>query len=357
MNAPDDVSLPDLAADRSTASIVMDGDGRVIESSERAAALLGLLAPELNGAHLRDIAADGWELAVRNALMRLATGSVDRFDLLLRGAEGRHRLVQMLPRRLRVAGPARYMVVWREALDDLAGATLTASEMELAELVSGLLQVQETERGRVAGELNDELAPLIAMAKLMAEDASRHIARGTPQHATVALSSAVDRLRDALSEVRRISMGLRPSSLDDLGLLPTLEWFCRGFARAHPQVQVDLEVKIDEAAISSRLRLDLFRIVEEALVNVGRHAGASRVRVTLGESLGEMQLKIQDDGNGFDLSSLVRGKSSEKMGIGLRCISQRVAATRGSLVIESTARRGTSVVASWPLDEVAAGPR
>jgi len=335
----------------------MDGNGRVIESSERAAALLGLLAAELNGAHLRDIAADGWELAVRNALMRMASGSVDRFDLLLRGAKGRHRLVQMLPRRLRVSGPARYLIVWREPLDDVVGPTLTASDTELTELARGLLRAQETERGRVASELHDEVAPLVTMSKFMVEDASRHIARGAPNEATTSLSTAVDCLRDVLSEVSRISTGLRPSSIDDLGLLPTVEWFCRKFGKSHPSVQVDVDLSVNEAAINPDLRIDLFRIVEEAMANVGRHSSASRVRVTLGESVGQMHLKIQDNGKGFDLATLVRGESSDRIGIGLRCISQRVVATRGSLVIESTSRRGTSVVASWPLEEVAAGPR
>jgi two-component system NarL family sensor kinase len=353
VNAPDDTALPDLVDRAAVASVVVDGTGRMLEASGRAAELLGVDREELNATYLRDIAADGWDRAVHGALSRLTSGSLDDFHLLLRGRSGRHRLVQMTPHRLKGSRGARhFLLVWRE---HPGGPEPTApSDDNLDSLPYGLLRTHEAERGRVAGELREHIEPLVAMAKFMVEDAAARDERGAQP--TAQMLKAVKCLREVLSEVRRISNELRPSSLHDLGLRPTIEWLSRHFAKAHPDVRIDLEFDIDEASFDESLRVELFRIVEEALINVGRHAHASRVRVALVKSAGQVELKVEDDGIGFDRAAIARGAGG-LAGVGLRSIGERVDATNGSLAIESAPLRGTSIAAVWPLKRNAAGRR
>lgn len=355
MNAPDDTALPDLVDRAAVASVVIDDTGRMLEASGRAAELLGFDRDELNGTRLRDVAADGWQRAVHGALSRLTSGSLDVFHLLLRGRSGRHRLVQMTPHRLKGSRGARhFLLVWRE---HPGGPEPTAPSYEdLDSLPYGLLRTHEAERGRVAGELREHIEPLVALAKFMVEDAAARDEHGAQPMATAQMLKAVKCLREVLSEVRRISNELRPSSLHDLGLRPTIEWLSRHFAQAHPDVRIDLEFDIDEASFDESLRVELFRIVEEALINAGRHAHASRVRVALVKSDGQVELKIEDDGIGFDHAAITRGAGG-LAGLGLRCIGERVDATNGSLAIESAPLRGTSIAAVWPLKRNVAGRR
>jgi len=332
------------------AAIVVDEYGTVIEATSGAAAMLGFEPTELYGHGLSEMAAEGWSWVVQNALLRLVSGSVDPFDLLLRGRSGRRTLVQMIPRPLiRSGGALQYLIVWLEQRNGGGQPPpSTESEAELRRLAYGLLKTHEVERGRVASELHDGVAPLVTMAKFMVEDAIGRLARGAHSEATTLLQNTVARLRDALADVRRISTDLRPSSLDDLGLLPTIEWYCRQFREAYPEVRVSCDLKVDENTIPGELKLDIFRILQEALTNVGRHAHANDARVTLALEDERLQLRIEDNGKGFDVGPIRRGDPSV-MGVGLHSISKRVDATGGMLVLESSSWHGTVIGASWAL--------
>lgn len=336
------------------AAIVIDEYGKVLEATTGAAAMLGLDPSEMYGRGLSEMAAEGWTWVVQNALLRLVSGSVDPFDLLLRGRSGRRTLVQMIPRPLlRMGNALQFLIVWLEQRAGSATPPVTESEAELRRLAYGLLKTHEMERGRVAAELHDGVAPLVTMAKFMVEDALGRLSRGQQHEATALLANTVARLRDALAEVRRISTDLRPSSLDDLGLLPTIEWYCRHFAEAYPETRVACDLRVDEADIVDELKLDIFRIVQEALLNVGRHARAKAARVALTHVDGYLQLRVEDDGQGFDAAGLLRRDPAVR-GLGLHSIGKRVDATGGKLSLESSPWHGTVIDASWAM---ASAPR
>ncbi len=339
------------------AAIVVDANGCVNEATTGAAAMLGFDPSELHGQTIADMAAEGWSWVVRNALLRVVSGSVDPFELLLKGRSGRRTLVQMIPRPLvRNGGAVQYLIVW---LEQRTGSgpqpPPSESEAELRRLAYALLRTHENERGRVASELHDGVAPLVTMAKFLVEAALSRIARGAADEAATLLQNTVMRLRDALADVRRISTDLRPSSLDDLGLLPTIEWYCRQFAQAFPDVRVTCDLRAEEAAIPDHLKLDIFRIVQESLTNVGRHAQAREARVSLVLSNERLQLQIEDNGRGFDTGPLRRGEPGLS-GVGLLSIRKRVDATDGTLSLESSALRGTVVGAAWLLAPAAPVP-
>ena len=145
----------------------------------------------------------------------------------------------------------------------------------------GFLKRHDDQRGRIAGELSHEVASLITVAKLTVENAAGQLQRGQVEDASSLLFTTSQHLRDTLANVRRISTELVPSSLNDLGLAATIEWLCRNLRDAHPDLRVELQLDVDDLSIGPALKVDLYRIIEEALINAARHARASRTRVSL----------------------------------------------------------------------------
>jgi signal transduction histidine kinase len=135
--------------------------------------------------------------------------------------------------------------------------------------------------------------------------------------------------------------------LDNLGLLATLEWFCRDFQSLHPRCHLDLNTKIEEEEIPDSLKVAIFRIVQEALNNVAKHSGAKRVEVSVIENEDSIGLVIQDEGVGFDLNSTIKENSGR--GIGLAGMRERVEVTAGTFRIESAPGKGTTLRAFWPI--------
>ena len=140
-----------------------------------------------------------------------------------------------------------------------------------------------------------------------------------------------------------------PVRSSDLGLVATVEWLGRQIRETNPDLRIDLQLDVDESLISPTLKVDLFRIIEEALFNAARHARASRVGVTLVASRTQIKLNIEDDGYGFD-AALRRHGDRDFMGVGLHSIGSRIDATNGSMQLESMPGAGTSIVATWPTD-------
>jgi signal transduction histidine kinase len=161
------------------------------------------------------------------------------------------------------------------------------------------------------------------------------------------LGQAAASLRHVVAELRNISNALRPRLLDDLGLLPTLEWFGRGFEEAHPAVSIERMLTVSEEGIPDALKVDIFRIVQDALGNVARHSMATVVRLSLVEEDGELRLTIEDNGKGFDPALALRSRDP---GVGLQSIGKRIGATGGRFVLESGPQRGTRITGAWTIE-------
>jgi len=250
----------------------------------------------------------------------------------------------------------------RAGADDKAGAVVAWSERrlrrgaasqdadpDLGRVAYGLLHTQEAERMRVAGELHDDVAPVVVMVKYMIEDAVGKIGTEAGAESVRILHDAALRLRDVASELRRISTDLRPKLLDDLGLIPTLEWYCRGVEEACQGMRVVCRMQVAEAEIPARVKLDIFRIVQEALSNVIEHAHAHRAQVDLYTPMQELCVMIEDDGEGFDLGAAASKGESGLTGLGLQAIRKRVEATGGRVLLDTAPGRGTRIGAAWPL--------
>jgi signal transduction histidine kinase len=158
------------------------------------------------------------------------------------------------------------------------------------------------------------------------------------------LGRIVKRFKAAIEEVRRISMALRPSILDDLGIEATIGWFTREFRETYASIKLVQNVQIEEENIGANLKTAMFRILQEALNNVAKHARATEVRVSATETGDEIRLQICDNGIGL-LDSKV-GDFGHRFGI--NSMKERAKLSGGILVISSTAKAGTTVEAVWP---------
>ncbi len=219
---------------------------------------------------------------------------------------------------------------------------LEASEREFRRLGRSVLHVQEDERRRLARDLHDGIGQnLTALKHRLAQ-----IGDALPvQFGTLraSLDEAIALCADTLDDTRQLSRLLRPPILDDLGLEPALRWLARSLGEA---AGMAITVEIEPIpALDEELQTLLFRIAQEALNNVVKHAGARSVLVHLVERSGRMQLQIVDDGCGFDP---VQAQAAG--GTGLGGIRERLQLFNGQFELRSASGHGTRLRAVVPLD-------
>ncbi|WP_371154233.1 cache domain-containing protein [Jannaschia sp. 2305UL9-9] len=225
-----------------------------------------------------------------------------------------------------------------------SGITITVRERRLADaklkqLTQRVLDTQEEERGRVARELHDSISQILVGIRYRLELARRLTAKGDPK-AESAVDGAIDGLQGAIGEVRRISHDLRPGVLDDLGLGPALKSLCEAFS-ARTGTPVQFRTVVFRNRLDIEAKTALYRIAQEALTNIERHAEASHVSVEVFGHTRGATLRITDDG---------RGISGRTQGLGLRNMQERIEQIDGALSIVSGDRNtGTVIEATVPL--------
>jgi two-component system, NarL family, sensor kinase len=333
--------------DAPVTALRLDSEGRITDASESAAAMLGLTPDEIHGLTLSDLVADQWQTMAEGARARILCGDNRAFQLLLRSRRGREAiLVQMASRPVRDGAKTSYVLSWSGHFSQQASLTADFDMSGQRRLANGLLRAIEADRTRVAAELDNGITPLVAVAKFTAEDAVRRIEEGRQPDGVELINAARGRLEQALVELQRVATELRPRMLDDLGLLPTLQWLCRGFEQCYRTIQIEQQLTVGEGDLPVHLNLVIFRLVEEALANVAQHANASRVQVALMRAAEELLIWVQDDGDGFDAGRYGAGLLS---GIGLASMRMRVEATGGRLTVQSKPNRGARIGAKWSM--------
>jgi PAS domain S-box-containing protein len=221
---------------------------------------------------------------------------------------------------------------------------LKASEHELRDLSAQLFETQENERKRIANELHDGIGQRLSAIKFAVEDVLHSESDSGHGRQTERLTDIVRQLRDTIEEVRRVSMDLRPSSLDDLGLIATLEWFCREFGKIYEAIHIVKHVDISEADVPDELKVVIFRIVQEAMHNIAKHADANQVAIHLLRDDSGLNLSIQDNGQGFDYVHV----AATAVGLGLKSMRERAELSHGSFEVNSRTPHGTVISVRWP---------
>ena len=217
-------------------------------------------------------------------------------------------------------------------------------DAKLKKLTQRVFDAQEEERGRVARELHDGISQILVGVRFALDSARRRLLQGTPDAGSY-LEQGIDNLGTAISEVRRISRDLRPGVLDDLGLGPALRSLVEEFEK-RTGIETEFETVVFRNRLDQNAKIALYRIAQEALTNIERHAGATHATVDLRGHNKGATLKISDNGCGLDQAWHKRGA-----GIGLRNMQERVEQLDGELRIRSPRGqgKGTIIEATVPL--------
>jgi len=218
-----------------------------------------------------------------------------------------------------------------------------AGHSQLRDLSRRLLDVQETDQRHLARELHDEIGQILTGLQLTLEMAGR----SPYPEASITLAKAQSLVNDLIRRVRQLSLDLRPLMLDDLGLLPTIVWHIERYT-AMTGVEVDFSQNgLQDKRFLPQVETAAYRIVQEALTNVARHARVDRAIVQIWCMPETLILKIQDMGVGFDPRAVIRaGKAS-----GVTGMRERAVLLNGELSIDSTSGAGTCILAELPLGE------
>jgi signal transduction histidine kinase len=217
-----------------------------------------------------------------------------------------------------------------------------------------VLAAQEQERRRIAVDLHDGLGPLLTLIRLELAQAAELANPG--QHGQCELGQAIGRAAShvtcAFDELRRTVINLRPAMLDDLGLVATLGWLIREFEQSRAGVLIRVDLAVPESDVPADLKIVIFRICQEALNNIVKHAHARCALLSLTCSQQGLQLCIEDDGRGL---SSAAANLSNWAGGGLAGVYWRATGSGGRCEIGSEAGRGSWIRVTWPLHQRQAG--
>lgn len=332
-----------VVVEQSPDAIWLAEDGRLQLVNPACVAMVGAPGPEaLIGRPLADFAVEGpWpEPSPGQPPLRLERN--------LRRLDGIERTVELSIAAVPDHGGRAVQGVMRDVTERrVATEALERQREELQRLSASLTRAREEERRRVARELHDELGQRLSAIKLdLARELAAPAGAADVAGRRQALIAAVD---DAMAATRRIAADLRPPMLDDLGLEAALDWLVREWA-ARTGVAADLRCDPIDERLSGSAATAVYRIVQEALTNVLRHARARRVALTLACESGELVLTVQDDGIG-----LPPGAEHKRGSSGLMNIRERARDLGGVAEVRNLPAGGCRLQVRLPLDRIDSG--
>lgn len=286
------------------------------------------------------------------------SGSVREGKPMMLVSEGRGaEPFRLPPAQRRDDGLIRDLYVIENELQEksIAERALRQSQHELRQLSVQLMTIQEKERQRIAADLHDGIGQSLSLLKLSIESVAQLVVAGENQEAFESLQRMIHKVKDAMEELRRTTSDLRPSMLDDLGIIPTVTWFFREFELACPEKTIEKNFNVTESDIPLQLKATIFRILQEAVNNIVKHAGADSVKVGLNRASAILQFSIEDNGQGFDLAALSARRGSDR-GFGLLTMKERAISSGGMFEIKSTPGLGTRIQIAWRLKDGAVDP-
>src|SRR5436305_1345911 len=232
----------------------------------------------------------------------------------------------------------------RDFLAHTSNVLLEAVDESNRLCTSQIINPQEQPRKRVARELHDETSQVLT--SLLISLAVLEEAITTPE-AQGRIAETRMLAHQTLRAIRSLSIDLRPSALDDLGLLPALRWYIKEYQQKF-SIQVEFQSTGFRERLPAEMETALYRIVQEALTNVAKYAHAHTIHVTLKEEANQVYVTITDDGCGFDMEKVQKTFGQER-GLGLVGMHERAHLLDGTLNIQSSPGYGTTVQASLPL--------
>jgi len=237
------------------------------------------------------------------------------------------------------------------AIEDVTGRreaeeALKESEAQLQQLSRALLAEQDAERKQVAADVHDSLGGILSAIKYQFE-AILHGNEGGEMPAE-SLRDVIPLIKQAIDDVRRITTRLRPSLLDNLGILATIRWLARTFEDSSSMIAVSTRISVSEEDIPDQLKEAIYRILQEGMDNVADHSRADRVVISIAKDTSFLILEIHDNGIGFDVQKAFSSKG-KKQAVGMRSMRERTHHSGGMLSVVSEPHGGTTIRVKWPI--------
>ena len=227
-------------------------------------------------------------------------------------------------------------------------AALRRSQQQLRELSRAILDAQENERKLIAQEIHDSISGSLAAIKFALEEKLDSMGQN-PAPEVISLEKIISQVDETIKESRMISAHLRPSLLDDLGLLATISWFCREFEEFHPGLKIEQQLDVTEGEVPPVLKVVVYRILQEAINNAAKHSDATRISLKLCKQDNQIEFSVADNGCGFDPEEKI-SQPALLSGFGLSSMRDRTMLCDGKFEIISGKGKGTKVHVSLPCD-------
>jgi PAS domain S-box-containing protein len=331
------------------AIVTVDSARRIVLFNEAAERLFGIGAQQAIGASLDTLIPERFRAAHRTHVERFGrTGETSRrmgkqAALWALRADGTEFPMDASISQVSVAGQQLFSVILRDISARLAAeAEIERSHAQLRELGAAMHEVRETERTRIARELHDELGQMLTALR-MDVDMLEAICPSDRSDLLERTAAMRELLGMAVSTTRRISADLRPLVLDDLGLVPAAEWLVQNLGQ-RSNLACELEIDPALGGLGEPYASALYRVMQESLTNVAKHAQASRVEIRLARDGNAAMLTVRDDGIGMDQHA-----ESKPRSFGLRGIRERVLVLGGEVQVVSRPGAGTTIVVRIPL--------
>ncbi|MCC7413585.1 MAG: PAS domain S-box protein [Gammaproteobacteria bacterium] len=331
--------------------MVTDGDGRVELFNRACETLTGIDCTTALGRDLRTLLVPPDEQAAITARLAViaAGGEVEPHENHWRAADGGQRLIEWHCAPLPGEPGPRLLGVGVDVTDARrAEQTLRESRTRLRTLTARLHSAREDERRAIARELHDEIGQTLTGLKIDVSEVLRRLPRGDPE-LVERMRSALMLVDESIDTLRRVTHGLHPPMLEDLGLEAAIEWQVEEYAR-RTGAEYRLHLDADDLEPDRERDTAVYRMLQEALTNISRHARASRVDVGLERHGRSLVLEVIDDGHGIDTTAIDAASS-----IGLMGMRERAAAFGGIVAISRAAGGGTALRVHLPLRGAASG--
>jgi two-component system sensor histidine kinase DegS len=273
------------------------------------------------------------ELQKRNKTLRLLTVALSRGNRRLQREIARRQAGEAALKK----GHEQYRVLFLES---------QAMQKKLRQLTRQIISAQEEERKMISRELHDDVVQTLVGINVELSALSKGASVGlSAMKAKIARTQRL--VENSVNEVHRFARELRPAVLDDLGLIPALDAYTKNLAERE-KIKIQMTAFGGVEALGSAKRTVLFRVAQEALTNVARHAQASQVKMSITEISGAIQMEISDNGKSFQVGKALTARNANRLGlVGMR---ERVEMVGGSLTIESAPGQGTTVRAEIPFN-------
>jgi len=322
-------------------AVTLGPDGTILYCNDRFGELLKEPIERIIGSEIVRFIAPTDTVSFESAFQSGGKGSC-KVEILLKGGDG-----QLTPVHLSLCPlesddvPCICMVVMDLTEHKRAEQDLKESAERLRYLSAQLLITQENERKLIASEIHDSLGSTLGAIKFKMEEVLQKTGSGDAESVTLMVQKAIE-------ESRRIQMALRPSTLDDLGILPTLIWFCREFQKTYSSIHIETKININEKDVLDHLKTIIYRICQEAFNNIAKHSKAKVATLSLRKT-DKIELVIEDNGRGFNLEEKL-SPGNYNRGLGLTSMRERAELSGGLCAIESIQGSGTAIRVSWPLE-------